>query len=86
MEINNVFLDQANHIYIGMPMNNLTECSDNYSDTSGGLWQFNKRIEPSGNNVDLNVNSGVFNSHSIKYKAVLLGKTANFVNNTQIFL
>ena len=25
-----------------MPMYNLIECSDNYSDTSGGLWNFKR--------------------------------------------
>ena len=33
----NVFVDEANHIYIAMPMYNLIEYSDNYSDTSGSL-------------------------------------------------
>ena len=33
-EINDVFVDEANHIYISMPIYNLTEYSDNYSDTS----------------------------------------------------
>ena len=32
-EINDVFIDEANHIYIPMPMYNLIEYSDNYSDT-----------------------------------------------------
>ena len=32
--INDVFADEANHIYIAMPMYNLIEYSDNYSDTS----------------------------------------------------
>ena len=31
--INNVFVDEANHIYIVMPMYNFIEYSDNYSDT-----------------------------------------------------
>ena len=30
-EINDVFIDEANHIYIAMPMYNLIEYSDNYS-------------------------------------------------------
>ena len=34
-KINDVFADEANHIYIAMPMYNLIEYSDNYSDTSG---------------------------------------------------
>ena len=60
-----------------MPMYNLIEYSDNYSDTSGSLWQF-KRDEVPANNADLTID----NSQSFKYKAALLGKTANAVNNT----
>ena len=33
-EINDVFIDETNHIYIAMPMYSLIEYSDNYSDTS----------------------------------------------------
>ena len=36
-KINDVFVDEANHIYIAMPMYNLIEYSDNYSDTLGSL-------------------------------------------------
>ena len=39
-EINEAFVDDAEHINITMPMYNLIEYSDNYSDTSGSLWQF----------------------------------------------
>ena len=39
-EINETFIDEATHIDITMPMYNLIEYSDNYSDTSGSLWQF----------------------------------------------
>ena len=35
--INDMFVDKPNHIYITMPMYNLIEYSDNYSDTSGTL-------------------------------------------------
>ena len=76
-EINDVFIDEANHIYIAMPTYNLIEYSDNYSDTSGSLWQF-KRDEVPANNADLTID----NSQSFKYKAALLGKTADAVNNT----
>ena len=38
-----------------MPMYNLTEYSDNYSDTSGRLWQFERdEIEDVGLTVDGN--------------------------------
>ena len=36
-EINEAFIDEAEHINIAMPMHNLIEYSDNYSDTSGSL-------------------------------------------------
>ena len=75
-EVNEVFIDEANYIYIAMPMYNLIEYSDNYSDTSGNLWQF-KRDEVPNNNADLIID----NSQSVKYKAALAGKTANAVNN-----
>ena len=39
-EVNDVFIDEANHVHIAVPMYNLIEYSDSYSDTSGSLWQF----------------------------------------------
>ena len=45
-----------------MPMYNLIEYSDNYSDTSGSLWQF-KRDEVPTNDDD---NLSIENSQSIK--------------------
>ena len=50
-----------------MPMYNLIEYSDDYSDTSGSLWQF-RRDEVPDNNVDLIVD----NSQSFKYKIALV--------------
>ena len=38
-KINEIFIDEADFINITMPMYNLIEYSDNYSDTSGKLWQ-----------------------------------------------
>ena len=68
-EINETFVDDANFINITMPMYNLIEYSDNYSDTSGSLWQF-KRDEIEGD-VDLTAN----NSSSFKYKSSFIGNT-----------
>ena len=50
-------------------MYNLIEYSDNYSDTSGSLWQF-KRDEIV-NNADISND----NAPSFKYKANLIGDT-----------
>ena len=68
-EINETFVDKAGHINIVMPMYNLIEHSDNYSDTSGSLSQF-KRDEIEGD-VDLTVNAQHIpnNSSSFKYKS-----------------
>ena len=53
-----------------MPMYNLIEYSDNYSDTSGSLWGF-KRDEIDNNAELTNDNS----APSFKYKASLIGNT-----------
>ena len=83
--INDAFVDESDHIYIAMPMYNLIEYSDNYSDTSGSLWQF-KSDEVPANNDELTIN----NSEPFKYKAALVGKSAyhnkgnSFVKDTKI--
>ena len=41
-ELNETFIDDAEHVNITMPMHNLIEYSDNHSDTSGRLWQFKR--------------------------------------------
>ena len=53
-------------------MYNLIEYSDNYSDTSGSLWQF-KRNEVPTNNTELTIN----NFQLLKYKAALAEKATN---------
>ena len=50
-EINDAFIDEANHIYIAMPMYDLIEYSENYSDTSGSLWQFERDEVPNDNRI-----------------------------------
>ena len=70
------FIGEATHINITMPMYNLIGYIDNYSDTSGSLWQF-KRDEIT-NNADV-AND---NAPSLKYKSNLIGNTeANGTKN-----
>ena len=69
-EINETFVDEADFINITMPMYNLIEYSDNYSDTSGSLWDF-KRDEIVDN---ANVTNDD-NAPSFKYKVNLIGNT-----------
>ena len=41
-EINDVFVDEANRMYIAIFMYNLIEHRSNYSGTSGSLYQFKR--------------------------------------------
>ena len=43
-KINDRFVDYADFINITMPMYNLIEYSDNYSDTSESLWNFKRKM------------------------------------------
>ena len=55
-----------------MPMYNLIEYSDNYSDTSGSLWQF--KIDEIEGDVDLTLEDDHIpnNSSSFKYKSIFI--------------
>ena len=55
----------------------MIEYSDTYSDASGSVCQF-KRDEVLNNSDNLTAD----NSQSFKYKAALVGKTTDAVNNT----
>ena len=52
-KINNTQVDNAKDIDIVMPMYNLIEYSDNYSKTSGSLWQYCKDRPAVNNNGDI---------------------------------
>ena len=76
-QINDTFVDYANSINITMPMHNLTEYSDNYSDTLGSLWNFIRNDIVNNENVT-NGN----NAPSFKYKASIIGNTeVNWIKN-----
>ena len=53
-------------------MYNLIEYSDNYSDTSGSLWQF-KRDEQPINNTGASIDLTAENTSSFKCKSNLIG-------------
>ena len=77
IEIRETFIDEVKHINITMPMHNLIEYSDNYSDTSGSLWQF-KRDEIEGNvNLSVDDNHIPNNSSPYKYKSSLITNRNN---------
>ena len=78
--INNEHVDSAENLDIIMPMYNLIEYSDNYSDTSGSLWQFTRdeSLLTNGGNHD---NVSVNNSTSSKYKSSLIVESTAVDNN-----
>ena len=76
-EVNETFIDEADFINITMPMYNLIEYSDNYSDTSGSLWQF--RRDEIINNADVTNDN---NAPLFKYKANIIGNTVE--NGTKV--
>ena len=63
--INSTDIDTAQDIDIVMPMYNLIEYSDNYSKTSGSLWQYYNDYP----------NNDLANSESLKYKVKITGKS-----------
>ena len=81
--INDEHIDTAENIDIIMPMYNLIEYSDNYSDTSGGLWQF-KRDKSYINNAGSLANVTTLNSTSFKYKSSFL-RESTAVGNDGVF-
>ena len=75
-EINDAFVEYADFINITMPMYNLIEYCDNYSDTSGSLW--NCKRDEIDNNANITNDN---NASSFEYKANLIG--TNETNGTK---
>ena len=72
-KINNTQRDKAKYIGIVMPMYNLKEYSDNYSKTSGSLWQYCKEIpavDGDGNIVNFD---GANPTNSFTFKTKMTG-------------
>ena len=68
-KINNTQIDDAKYIDIVTPMYNLIECSDNYSKTSGSLWQYCKEIPAVDDDGDTENFDGTNETDSFKFKA-----------------
>ena len=66
-----------------MPMYKLIICSNNYSDTSASLWEFNRDESPMNNNGNP-VNVAMNNSSLFKYKSNILWKPTAANNNGKL--
>ena len=75
-EINNTQVDNAKDIDIVMPMYNLIAYSDNYTKTSGSLWQYCLDKPALNNNAIVDFEDGNL-SDSFNFKAKITGQTGN---------
>ena len=80
-KINNTFIDNAEDLDIVMPFCNLLEYSENYSKTSGNLWNYYRNeVNDSANeyndanNFRIN-NNKIVTSESFKYNTKTIGST-----------
>ena len=75
-KINNTEIDNVEYTDIVMPMYNLIEYSNNYSKTSGSLWQYCKEIPAVNNDGDIAGFNGANATDSFNFKIKLTGQTA----------
>ena len=82
IDVNGEHDETAENLDIIMPMYILIEYSDNYTDSSGSLYQF-KRDESPMNDAGNHLNFALENSTSFKYKANLLEKATDDGGNNR---
>ena len=58
-----------------MPMYKLIEYSDNYSKTSGGLWQYCKVIPAADDERDIVIFNSANDTDSFNFKSKIIAKT-----------
>ena len=76
-KINNTQVDNAKDIDIVMPLYNLIEYSDNYSKTSGSLWQYCKDIPAVNDNNSIVNFTGNNLTDSFNFEVEMTGQTGN---------
>ena len=74
---NNTQIDDAEYIDIVMPMYSLIEYSNNYSKTSGSLWQYCKDIPAVNNDGDIVDFNDANATDSFNFKTKITGQTAD---------
>ena len=77
-EINNTQIDNTKDIDDKMPMYNLIEYSDNFTKTTGSLWQYFRDDDGDGDDIDIE------DSKSFKSKVKITGKTPNDDNEKDV--
>ena len=87
MEIKNTFAENEEDLNIVMPMYNLLEYSNNYSMTSGSLWNYYRDELNDSANKNSTYNKKKYKNRAAisrfsKYKTKIMGSTSN---NNNIF-
>ena len=77
--MNDEHVENADNLDIVIPMQNLIEYSDNYSDTSGILWQFKRDKQKINNGNPANVTTD--GSSSFKCKSSWIGQSTTVGSN-----
>ena len=87
-KINNTQVYNVKDIHIVMLMYNLIEYSDNYSKTSGSLWQYCKEIPAVNDDGDIVDFNGANATDSFNFKAKITGQTDDDgeINNVEIMV
>ena len=87
-KINNSQVDNAKIIDIVMPMYNLIEYSNDYSKTSGSLWQYCKDIPAANNDGNIVDFNGANATDSFNFKTKITGQTNNDgeISNVEIMV
>ena len=76
-KINNADIHNAKYIDIVMPIHNLMKYSDNYSKTSGRLWQYCEEIPALNDDGGITNFNGANATDSFNFKNKITGKTNN---------
>ena len=76
-EINDTKIDNASDINMVIAMYSLIEYSNNYSKTSGSLWQYYKDIPAVNNNCSIVEFNGANATDSFNFKAKITGQTGD---------
>ena len=71
-KINGIKIDNAEDLYIVMPMYNLLEYNKNYKKATGSLWN-DYRDEPNSGTDNNNITHSILNLESFNYKANFMG-------------
>ena len=82
-KIGGVLIENAEDLDVVIRLHNLLEYRNNYSKTSGSLWNYYRDELTEETNDNNGPNKNIINSNSFKYKASITGSTYNVPATTE---